>query len=133
MHRKLFTDFIGPSTLKDHDVNLVRVVSNFLVNLHRQPETFREHIHLYVVHTLAMLTRPTPTTTYRLTGSLALSIAYGIRADTPDNEFVRMYEEVLAVAREALLPGAFLVDVFPPRGPDSLSMDCGSARTDDDL
>ena len=60
----------------------------------------------------------TSNATSRLTGSLALSIAYGIRADTPDNEFICMYEEALEAAREALVPGTFLVDVLPLREPD---------------
>ena len=55
-HRKLFNDFISASTAKDYDVHQVRVVSDLLVNLHRKPEAFREHIHLCVVHPLATLT-----------------------------------------------------------------------------
>ncbi|KAF9783497.1 cytochrome P450 [Thelephora terrestris] len=94
MHRKLFNDFISASTAKDHDVNQAKVVSDLLINLHREPETFREHINL-------------------LTGSLALSIAYGIRADTPHNEFILMYEKMLKTAQEGLVPGTFLVDMFP--------------------
>lgn len=123
VHRKLFNDFISASTVKDHDVNQAKVVSDFLVNLHRKPETFREHIHLSVVYSLTMATRLTLNATFRLTGSLALSIAYGIRADTLDNEFLRMYEEMLGAAREALVPGTFIVDVLPLRKPDHLSMD----------
>ena len=52
----------------------------------------------------------------RLTGSLALSISYGIQADTPDNEFFRMYQTMLEATNEALVPGAFLVDILPFRG-----------------
>ncbi|KAF9783495.1 cytochrome P450 [Thelephora terrestris] len=94
MHRKLLNEFVSPSTSKDHDVNQVKVVSDFIINLHRKPESFREHIHL-------------------LTSSLALSIAYGIRADSLDNEIVRAYEEMLGAARKALIPGSFFVDVLP--------------------
>ena len=46
VHRKLFNDFISPSTTKDYDVNQDKVVSYLLVNLHQKPEMFREHIHL---------------------------------------------------------------------------------------
>ena len=129
VHRKLFNDFISSSTVKDHDVNQAKVVSNFLISLQRKPERFREHIHLCVVYPLAMMTRLTIGATSRLTGSLALSIAYGIRADTLDNEFLRMYEEMLGAAREALVPGTFLVDVLPFRKPDPLSTDFGRPLT----
>lgn len=94
VHRKLFHDFINISTVKDHDVNQIKVVSNFLINLHKRPEAFSEHIEL-------------------LTGSFALSIAYGIQADTPDNEFLRAYKDMLEGVTEATVPGAFLVDILP--------------------
>ena len=122
MHRKLLNDFISASTVKDHDINLAKVVSDFLVNLHRKPEMFREHIHLCVVDSLVMPTQLSPNATSRLTGSLALSISYGIQADTMDNEFIRMYEEMWEGARRALVPGAFLIDVLPFRRPDLLSV-----------
>lgn len=47
---------------------------------------------------------------------MALSIAYGIQADSPDNEFVRSYQNLLDASHEALVPGAFLVDLVPFRG-----------------
>ena len=122
-HRKLFNDFISPSTTKDYDVNQVKVVSDLLGNLHRKPEMFREHIHLCVIHPLAMLSCLIPSATSRLTGSLALSIAYGIRADALDNEFIRAFEELWEPARKALIPGTFLVDIIPPRVPYPLRMD----------
>jgi len=67
----------------------------------------------------------------RLTGSLALSIAYGIQADTPDNEFFRMYEEMLEGVNEASVPGTFLVDVLPHRESNCWNMDCGRTLTSD--
>ena len=54
--------------------------------------------------------------TSSLTGSLALSIAYGIQADTPENEFFCMYKGVLGAVNEASVPGTFIVDVIPFRG-----------------
>ena len=62
-----------------------------------------------------MPTRSTHDATSRLTGSLAFSIAYGIQVDTPDNEIFRTYSEVLHAMVEAMIPGTFLVDVFPFR------------------
>ena len=64
---------------------------------------------------------------HRLTGSLALSIAYGIEAENPDNEFFRMYHDVLGAISEALVPGTFLVDVFPLRGSSRSNVDCWRA------
>jgi hypothetical protein len=136
MHRKLFNDFISASTAKDHDVNQAKVVSDLLVNLHRKPEAFREHINLSVIHPprIAMVTHLTSfNATSRLTGSLALSIAYGIRADTSHNEFILMYEKILKAAQEGLVPGTFFVDIFPFRMPDLASMGCRGISTDDDL
>ena len=69
--------------------------------------------------------------TCRLTGSLALSIAYGIQADTPDNEFFHMFEEAVEEGNEASVPGAFLVDVIPLRESHPLSMGCGRTLTSD--
>lgn len=71
--------------------------------------------------------------TRRLTGSLALSIAYGIQADTPDNEFFRMFTEMMDAMSEALVPGAFFVDIFPLRESNHLSTVRSRALTKDDL
>ena len=64
---------------------------------------------------------------FRLTGSLALSIAYGIQVENMDNEFFRMYKELSAEAGEAMVLGAFLVDIIPPRGFNRLNMSYGKA------
>lgn len=119
-HRKLFNDFINPSTAKNYDANQAKVLSNFLVNLHKKPEAFKEHINLYVLHLFAMLIRLAHCTSSSLTGSLALSIAYGIQADTPENEFYCMYKGVLGAVNEASVPGTFIVDVLPFRASTSI-------------
>lgn len=56
-HRKLFNDFISPSTANNYDANQVKVISNFLVNLYQNPEAFKEHINLCVFRLFAMLVR----------------------------------------------------------------------------
>ena len=48
-HRKLFTDFISVSTVENYDANQIKVVSNLLVNLHRRPQDFKEHLDLYAL------------------------------------------------------------------------------------
>ena len=131
-HRKLFHDFINLSTVDNYDVNQAKAVSNFLVNLHKGPGAFKEHIHLCI---------SLPCNIYpfnlrcgtRLTGSLALSIAYGIQADTPDNEFFRMFKDMMDEITEASVPGAFLVDVLPFRGCNHSSMVRRRALTEDYL
>jgi hypothetical protein len=64
---------------------------------------------------LVILTRLIYNNTSRLTGSLALSVAYGIRTETADNEYIRLYRKMINSLGRAVVPGAFVVDVFPPR------------------
>jgi hypothetical protein len=115
-HRKLINDFINVSTTNNYDANQVKAISDFLVNLHQSPEVFREHTNLCVSNPFIVLTRSIHEAKFRLTTSLALSIAYGIQADTPDNEFVRLYKEMTDEMTEASVPGTFFVDIFPLRG-----------------
>ena len=71
--------------------------------------------------------------TPRLTGSLALSIAYGIQADNADNEFFRTFKEMLDAMTEAVMPGTFLVDVLPFRESNRWIIFRGRALTDGGL
>jgi hypothetical protein len=82
---------------------------------------------------LVIPTRSTHDSTSRLTGSLAFSIAYGIRVDTPDNEFFRTYNEVLRPMFEVMVPGMFLVDVLPFRESNRLSVGFGRELADGGL
>lgn len=50
-----------------------------------------------------------------LTASLPLSISYGIQADTIENKFICLFEELLAGLKQGLSSVTFFVDVFPPR------------------
>lgn len=58
-HRRLFHDFIDISTAENYDVNQIKVVSNFLVHLHKEPKAFREHIELCAPHPPVLLIRST--------------------------------------------------------------------------
>ena len=71
--------------------------------------------------------------TSRLTGSLALSIAYGIHVCSPENEFLRLFREMQDAFEEASVPGTFLVDIFPLRGSGHLNTDHRRPLTYDDL
>ena len=134
-HRKLFNDFINLSTVDRYDVNQVKAVSNFLVNLLRNPEALREHINLYIsFHLISVLACSPYDVKPRLTGSLALSIAYGIQADAPDNEFFCMYKLLLGAMNQVFVPGSFAVDILPFRGSYHLSTSVRRrALTDGDL
>ena len=50
-----------------------------------------------------------------MTGSLNLSVAYGIDIESEDDKFYAASEEAMVAVDAALLPGAFLVDAFPIR------------------
>ena len=63
-----------------------------------------------------LLIRLTYNTASRFTGSLALSIAYGVEIETKDNKFFRLYKEMAHDFDRACVPGTFLVDVLPFRG-----------------
>ena len=115
VHRKLLNDFINPSTASDYDANQIKVVSDFLVNIHRKPEAFKEHISLCAPHPFVIHTCFAYGTTLSLTGSLSLSVAYGIQAETPENEFFCMNNDILRAANEGAVPGTFIVDILPFR------------------
>ena len=63
---------------------------------------------------LAILIHPIYNNTPRLTGSLALSVAYGIQAETVGNEYLRLYREMIRSLGQAAVPGAFVVDILSP-------------------
>jgi len=50
-----------------------------------------------------------------LAGSLVLSIAYGMNVKSESDRYFLASEDAMAAIDLALLPGAFLVDVFPIR------------------
>lgn len=53
--------------------------------------------------------------TNSLTGSLTLSMAYGLNIESESDEFYATSEEAMHAVDLALLPGSFLVDTFPLR------------------
>ena len=50
-----------------------------------------------------------------LTGSLALSVAYGLNVESEDDEFYAASVDAMSSFGVALVPGNFLVDSFPIR------------------
>ena len=74
---------------------------------------------------LVTLIRSIHSVTSRITGSLALSIAYGIQADTPDDKYLRLFREMMRSFTEASVPGTFVVDVLPFRESNHLNVGYG--------
>lgn len=121
MHRKLFNEFFNVSAAKEYDVNQIRVISDFLVHLHQRPRDFRGHIRQQVSPTPANPLYSANPSAVSLTASLSLSISYGIQADTTDNKFTRLFEELLAGVKQTAIPGAFFVDAVPLREYDGMN------------
>ena len=50
-----------------------------------------------------------------MAGSVILDIGYGIQANSPDDNFIRLSEEALQIVDKAGTPGAWFVDIIPSR------------------
>ena len=96
IHRRLFNQFFNIATVDRYDQDQRKMVSRFLKNLNDNPADFHHHIQL-------------------TTGSLALSISYGIRVDSSKNPYFSTAEDVLEKLEEAQVPGAFPVEFLPFR------------------
>ena len=95
-YRRLFHEFFNVATVGRYDENQNKTTSRLLKSLSEHPEDFHRHIQL-------------------ATGSLALSIAYGIQVDSVDNPYFHVAEEATASLQAALVPGAFPVEFLPFR------------------
>ena len=95
-HRRLFHQFFSIGTVDRYDEDQRKMASRFLKNLTDDPADFHHHIKLD-------------------TGSLALSITYGIRVDSPKNPYFSTAEDVVEKLEEAQVPGAFPVEFLPFR------------------
>ena len=95
-HRWLFHQFFNIAKADRYDEDQRRAASRLLRNLGDNPADFRHHVQL-------------------ATGSLALSITYGIRVDSPKNLYFNMAEDLVEKLGEAQVPGAFPVEFLPFR------------------
>jgi len=96
IHRRLFHEFFNVPTVGRYDENQNKTTSRLLKDLSERPEDFHRHFQL-------------------ATGSLALSIAYGIQVGSVDNPYFRIAEEATECLQPALVPGAFPVELLPIR------------------
>ena len=95
-YRRLFHEFFNAATVRRYDEDQKKAVSRLLKNLSERPADFRHHIQL-------------------ATGSLALSITYGIQVDSAEDPYFHAVEGALESLQEALIPGAFPVEFLPIR------------------
>ena len=95
-HRRLSHQFFNIAIVDRYDEDERRAASRLLRLLGDNPADFRHHIQL-------------------ATGSLALSITYDIRVDSPKNPYFSMADDVVKKLGEAQVPGAFLVELLPFR------------------
>ena len=96
VHRRLFNQFFNLATVDRYDQDQRKMVSRFLKNLYDNPADIHHHIQL-------------------TTGSLALSITYGIKVNSSKNPYFSTAEDVLEKLEEAQVPGAFPVEFLPFR------------------
>jgi len=95
-YRRLFHEFFNIATVDGYDEDQRKAVSRLLKNLSENPADFDHHIRL-------------------ATGSLALSITYGIQVGSPKNIYFHTAEEALEAAQPIMVPGAFPVEFLPFR------------------
>ena len=95
-HRRLLHEFFNVASVKRYDEDQRKATARLLEGLGKHPANFRNHIQL-------------------ATGSLALSITYDIRVDSPENPFFHAAEEAIESIQAALVPGTFPVEFIPIR------------------
>ena len=96
IYRRLFHRFFNIATVDRYDEDQRKMASRLLKDLNDNPADFCHHVQL-------------------ATGSLALSISYGIRVDSAKNPYFSAAEDVLEKLEEAQVPGAFPVEFLPFR------------------
>ncbi|KAL1943796.1 hypothetical protein VTO73DRAFT_3614 [Trametes versicolor] len=93
-HRRAFHQFFNPNAIKLLRPMQRSQVNHFLHRLLDTPEQFTEHIrHLFA--------------------ATIMRIAYGIQVAEENDEYVTMAEEGLAAFSSLLVPGKYLVELFP--------------------
>ena len=95
-HRRLFHEFFNVATVDRYDEDQRKATLRLLKNLGEYPADFHHHVQL-------------------ATGSLALSITYGIQVDSSENPYFLAAEEAIEAIQAALIPGAFPVEFLPFR------------------
>ncbi|KAI0827125.1 CyP450 monooxygenase [Trametes gibbosa] len=109
-HRRAFHQFFNPNAVAKLRPLQRAQANHFLAKLLKKPEAFTDHIRQYVP-----LLPPTKTalTCCSLFGATIMRIAYGVEVTEEDDEYVAMAEDGLAAFSTLLVPGKYLVELFP--------------------
>ncbi|KAF9645498.1 CyP450 monooxygenase [Thelephora ganbajun] len=94
VHRRLLHRFFNASVVNQFDDKIHKAVNVFLHRLSESPERFLKHVRF-------------------LTGSLALSVAYGLNVGSESEEVYSTSEGAMNAFDIAMVPGTFLVDTLP--------------------
>ncbi|KAF9645995.1 cytochrome P450 [Thelephora ganbajun] len=93
-YRKLFHEILNVRTAENFDSHQYKRTHSFLWRLLNSPENFEDDITF-------------------LSGSLIMSIAYGLDVRSVDDPYLKATTEAMEGVKLAVVPGAFLVDIFP--------------------
>ncbi|KAG6901516.1 hypothetical protein C0995_010939 [Termitomyces sp. Mi166 len=97
LYRKRFHQLFGtPADAKAFHKSEIQAVGSFLDSIYRDPEDLIQYIKKHV-------------------GAVSLRIVYGYEVTEKQDPFVHLLDHGMAQFAVATAPGAFPVDVFPPR------------------
>jgi len=114
IHRRLFHRFFNTSVADQFDDKICEAINGFLRRLSESPERFLKYADLYVgPRSTLVLSRAHHTGS--LTGSLTLSVAYGLNVKSESDKFYAASKDAMDAVNVAVVPGNFLVDVLPIR------------------
>ncbi|KAF7968068.1 hypothetical protein HWV62_32053 [Athelia sp. TMB] len=92
--RRLFRQQFDGGAIKGHYPSVVRTNRDLLRRFIEQPANWRDHFR-------------------HMMGATILETTYGIKARTTDDPYIKTAEDAAASAARAIVPGAFMVDIFP--------------------
>ncbi|KAI0336742.1 CyP450 monooxygenase [Cubamyces sp. BRFM 1775] len=93
-HRRAIHRFFNPNSVKQFRPIQRQSVANFLMQLLSTPDDFSEHIRYLFAATI-------------------MQIAYGINIADEEEDYVTIAEEALSAFSNLLVPGKYLVELFP--------------------
>ncbi|KAF4601638.1 hypothetical protein EYR40_004837 [Pleurotus pulmonarius] len=94
LHRKLARTALNPDAIKKYHVVQEDIAALLNKSLCDDPNDFRESFRLSA-------------------GRIILSVAYGIHAESYDDDYISMAEEAMEFITKSMVPGAHLADAFP--------------------
>ena len=112
--RRLFHEFLNVKAVTNYDDYQRKHARRFLSRLAETPDDFLHHAQLCVSLRMGpsqylSLIRPS------VTGALIMEITYGMDIKSHEDKFLQTAEHAVEQASRVMIPGAFLVDIFPIR------------------